>query len=47
MIAQFLLFVIAVELFSIFWELTKMNHRLKALLPPNKQDHEWAKKEAA
>ena len=47
MIVQFLLFVIAVELFSIFWELTKMNYRLKRLLPQNKQDHEWTKKDAA
>ena len=47
MIAQFLLFVIAVELLSIFWEVTKMNHRLKTLLTQNKQDHEWAKKDAA
>jgi hypothetical protein len=47
MIVQFLLFVIAVELFSIFWELTKMNHRLKTRLPQNKQDHEWVKKDAA
>jgi hypothetical protein len=47
MIAQFLLFVIAVELLSIFWELTKMNDRLKTLLTQNKQDHEWAKKDAA
>jgi hypothetical protein len=47
MIVQFLLFLIAVELFSIFWELTKMNERLKRLLIQNKQDHEWAKKDAA
>jgi hypothetical protein len=47
MMVQFLLFVIAVELFSIFWELTKMNYRLKTLLTQNKQDHEWAKKDAA
>jgi len=47
MMVQFLLFVIAVELFSIFWELTKMNYRLKALLTQNKQDHEWARKDAA
>ena len=47
MIAQFLLFVIAIELVSIFWELTKMNYRLKSLLSQNKQDHEWAKKDAA
>ena len=36
MIVQFLLFVIAVLLVSIFWELTKINNRLKALLPPQK-----------
>jgi hypothetical protein len=46
-IVQFLLFVIAVELLSIFWELTKMNYRLKMLLPQNKQGTEWAKKDAA
>jgi hypothetical protein len=47
MMVQFLLFVIAVELFSIFWELTKMNYRPKMLLTQNKQDREWAKKDAA
>jgi hypothetical protein len=47
MIVQFLLFLITVELLSIFWELTKMNDRLKTLLTQNKQDHEWAKKDAA
>jgi hypothetical protein len=46
-VPHFLLFVIAVELLSIFWELTKMNYRLKTLLTQNKQDHEWAKKDAA
>jgi hypothetical protein len=47
MFVPFLLFLITVELFSIFWELTKMNYRLKTLLTQNKQDHEWAKKDAA
>jgi len=47
MIAQFLLFVIAVQLLSIFWELTKISNRLKTLLTQNKQDHEWARKDAA
>ena len=47
MTAQFLLFVVAVLLFSIFWELTKINHRLKTLLSQTKQDYEWAKKGAA
>ena len=47
MIVQLLLFVIAIELLSVFWELTKMNHRLKMLLTQNQQDHEWAKKNAA
>jgi hypothetical protein len=27
--------------------MTKMNYRLKTLLTQNKQDHEWAKKDAA
>ncbi|HWY59582.1 MAG TPA: hypothetical protein VNZ03_34275 [Terriglobales bacterium] len=47
MTLQFLLFVIAVLLVSIFWELTKINHRLKTLLTQTKQDHNWAKKDAA
>jgi hypothetical protein len=46
MTAQFWLFVIAVQLVSIFWELTKINHRLKTLLTRNKQDYDWAKKQA-
>ena len=47
MIVQFLLFVIAVLLFSIFWELTKINDRLKTLLTPKKQDQDWPKQDAA
>ncbi len=47
MTVQFLLFVMAVLLLSIFWELTKINNRLKTLLTQTKQDHNWAKKEAA
>ena len=47
MTAQFLLFVIAVLLVSIFWELTKINNHLKTLLTQSKQDHDWAKKAAA
>ena len=47
MTVQFLLFVIAVLLVSIFWELTKINNRLKTLLTQKKQDHEWAKQDAA
>ncbi|MGB6677687.1 MAG: hypothetical protein WBE44_13420 [Terriglobales bacterium] len=47
MIAQFFLFVVAVLLISIFWELTKINHCLKTLLSQSKQDNEWAKKRAA
>ena len=47
MTAQFFLFVVAVLLISIFWELTKINHRLKTLLSQSKPDYEWAKKGAA
>ena len=47
MTVQFLLFVIAVLLVSIFWELTKINDRLKTLLTSKKQDHDWAKQDAA
>jgi hypothetical protein len=47
MIVQFLLFVIAVLLVSIFWELTKINDGLKTLLTPRKQDHDWTKQDAA
>lgn len=47
MMIQFLLFVIAVLLVSIFWELTKINKRLKTLLTQEKQNHDWARKGAA
>ena len=47
MIAQFFLFVVAVLLISIFWELTKINNRLKTLLSQTKQGYDWAKKDAA
>jgi hypothetical protein len=47
MIAQFFLFVVAVLLISIFWELTKINDCLKTLLSQSKQNDEWAKKRAA
>jgi hypothetical protein len=47
MVVQFLLFVIAVLLVSIFWELTKINDRLKTLLTQNKQDRDWPKQDAA
>jgi hypothetical protein len=47
MAAQFLLFVIAVLLVSIFWELSKINNRLKTLLIQSKQDYDWAKKSVA
>jgi hypothetical protein len=47
MTAQFLLFVVAVLLVSIFWELTKINNRLKTLLTQTKQGYGWAKKDAA
>jgi hypothetical protein len=47
MTAQFLLFVVAVLLVSIFWELTKINNRLKTLLTQTKQGYDWAKKDAA
>jgi hypothetical protein len=47
MTVQFLLFVIAVLLVSIFWELTKINNRLKTLLTQTRQDHNWARKDAA
>jgi len=47
MILQFLLFVIAVLLVSIFWELTKINKRLKTFVTPKKQDYDLAKKDAA
>jgi hypothetical protein len=47
MAIQFLLFVIAVLLVSIFWELTKINKRLNTLLIQNKTGGDWAKKDAA
>jgi hypothetical protein len=47
MTVPFLLFVMSVLLVSIFWELTKINNRLKTLLTQTKQDHTWAKKDAA
>ena len=37
MFIQFLLFVIAVLLFAIFWELTKINSRLKKALTREKE----------
>jgi hypothetical protein len=45
MVFQFLLFVIAVLLVSIFWELTKINKHLRTLLTQRKTDHDWAKKD--
>ncbi len=47
MVLQFLLFVIAVLLVSIFWELTKINKHLRTLLIQRKTDRDWAKKDAA
>ena len=37
MFIQFLLFVITVLLIAMFWELTKINSRLKKLLPGEKE----------
>lgn len=37
MFIQFLLFVITVLLFAIFWELTKINSRLKKAFPGEKE----------
>jgi hypothetical protein len=37
MFIQFLLFVITVLLFAIFWELTKINSRLKKALTGEKE----------
>ena len=47
MVLQFLLFVMAVLIVSIFWELTKINKHLKTLLTQGKTDYDWAKKDAA
>jgi hypothetical protein len=44
---QFLLFVIAILLVLIFWELGKINSRLKKTLTEKKQDYEGAKKDPA
>ena len=45
MCVQFLLFVIAILLVSIFWELSKINSCLKkALLMKKEQENERAKK---
>jgi uncharacterized protein HemY len=45
---QFLLFVIAILLVSIFWVLSKINSLLKkTLLPRSVQQHEAARKEVA
>jgi predicted Holliday junction resolvase-like endonuclease len=45
MSVQFLLFVIAILLVSIFWELSKINSCLKkALLMKKEQEYEGAKK---
>ena len=37
MFIQFLLFVITVLLIAMFWELTKINSRLKKALPTEKE----------
>lgn len=37
MAAQFLLFLITILLILIFWELTKINSRLKRTLVPDKE----------
>jgi len=48
MSVQFLLFVIAILLVSIFWVLSKINSRLrKTLLTKKEQEREGAKKEQA
>jgi high-affinity Fe2+/Pb2+ permease len=47
MIVAFLLFVIAILLVSVFWELSKINSRLKTLLTHKQQDYGWAKNDAA
>ena len=47
MALQFLLFVIAVLLISIFWELTKINKNFKTLITLRKADYGWVKKDAA
>ena len=47
MTVQFLLFVIAILLVSIFWVLSKINSRLKMILNQKKQNHDTARKDAA
>ena len=47
MSVQFLLFVIAVLLLSIFWELSKINSHVKTLLVRQEQDCERAKQDSA
>ena len=44
---QFLLFVIAILLVLIFWELSKINSRLKKTLTEKQKDYEGAKKDPA
>jgi hypothetical protein len=43
MIVQFLLFVIAILLLLIFWELSKINSRLKKALVPSPEHSEGHK----
>jgi hypothetical protein len=45
MILQFLLFVIAILLLAIFWELSKMNSRLKKTLSLGHQERQKEEKE--
>ena len=47
MSVQFLLFVIAVLLLSIFWVLSKINSHVKTLLVRQEQDRERAKQDSA
>jgi hypothetical protein len=46
MSVQFLLFVIAVLLLSIFWVLSKINSQVKTLLVRQEQDCERAKQDS-
>lgn len=47
MLVPFLLFVIAVLLLAIFWELTKINGRFKKALPVEKEKPALASKASA
>lgn len=47
MLTQFLLFVIAILLISIFWVLSKINTVLKKRLTVNEKSQEAVKKEPA